>query len=165
MHSPWPKLIIKKIHLNSHSSTYKHWNYTFLINVDKTLKSYRSCIKIRQNDYVQNDVNTASKIWLRNGTKNNNTSSHMLLDHCYAFGLILLPSGKKKKFLEEENPPPPLHPARMDSVVCNACVFISALSGPYFQLLLWCQYTWQPYHRFYSSVASPAHLESIWTQT
>ena len=24
-----------------------------------------------------------------NGTKNNNTSSHMLLDHCYAFGLLL----------------------------------------------------------------------------
>ena len=30
-----------------------------------------------------------SKIWLRNGTKNNNTSSHMLLDHCYAFDLSL----------------------------------------------------------------------------
>ena len=29
------------------------------------------------------------KIWLQNGTKNNNTSSHMLLDHCYAFGLSL----------------------------------------------------------------------------
>ena len=26
-----------------------------------------------------------SKIWLRNGTKYNNTSFHMLLDHCYAF--------------------------------------------------------------------------------
>ena len=31
----------------------------------------------------------ASKIWLRNGTKNNNTSSYMFQDHCYAFGLLL----------------------------------------------------------------------------
>ena len=30
-----------------------------------------------------------SKIWLRNGTKNNNTSCHTLLDHCYEFGLLL----------------------------------------------------------------------------
>ena len=26
---------------------------------------------------------------LRNGTKNNNTSSYMFQDHCYAFGLLL----------------------------------------------------------------------------
>ena len=30
-----------------------------------------------------------SKIWLRNGTKNNNTSSCMLLDHCYALSMLL----------------------------------------------------------------------------
>ena len=29
------------------------------------------------------------QIWLRNGTKNNNTSFHMFLDQCYAFGLLL----------------------------------------------------------------------------
>ena len=28
----------------------------------------------------------------------------MLLDHCYAFSLSLLPSGLKKKFLEKGNP-------------------------------------------------------------
>ena len=28
----------------------------------------------------------------------------MLLDHCYAFGLLLEPSGLKKKFLEEGDP-------------------------------------------------------------
>ena len=28
----------------------------------------------------------------------------MLLDHCYAFGLSLLPAGLKKKFLEEGDP-------------------------------------------------------------
>ena len=38
----------------------------------------------------------ASKIWLRNGTKNNNTSSYMFQDHCYAFCLLLYPSGLKK---------------------------------------------------------------------
>ena len=31
----------------------------------------------------------APKIWLQNGTKNINSSSHMLLDHCYAFVLSL----------------------------------------------------------------------------
>ena len=53
------------------------------------IKIHRNCIKIRQNDEVQKDVKNASKIWLRNGTKSINTSSHMLLDHCYAFGLSL----------------------------------------------------------------------------
>ena len=28
-------------------------------------------------------------ISVRDGTKNNNSSSHMLLNHCYAFGLLL----------------------------------------------------------------------------
>ena len=41
---------------------------------------------------------------LPNGIKNNNTSSHMPLDHCCPFGLSLLPSGLKKKFLEEGDP-------------------------------------------------------------
>ena len=44
---------------------------------------------------VEKDVKNVSNIWLRNGAKNNNTSSHMLLDHCYAFGLLLYPSGLK----------------------------------------------------------------------
>ena len=34
-------------------------------------------------------------------------SSHMLLDHCYAFGLLLLPSGMKKFFKEGDPTPPP----------------------------------------------------------
>ena len=39
---------------------------------------------------VQKDVKkTRQKIWLPNETKNNNTSFHMFLDHCYAFGLLL----------------------------------------------------------------------------
>ena len=50
------------------------------------------------------NVKNASKIWLWNGTKNNNTSSHMFLDHFYAFGFLLLPSGLKKKFPEEGDP-------------------------------------------------------------
>ena len=39
--------------------------------------------------YVQEDVENASKIWHWNGIKSNNTTSYMLLDHCYAFGLLL----------------------------------------------------------------------------
>ena len=31
---------------------------------------------------------------------------HMLLDHCYAFGLLLYPSGLKKNFLKERDPWP-----------------------------------------------------------
>ena len=56
-------------------------------NVDLTLnriKIYRNCIEIRQNDEVQKDVKKRDKIGLQNGTKNNNTSSNMLLDHYYA---------------------------------------------------------------------------------
>ena len=75
------------------------WRFTLY-----RIKIHRNCIKIRQNDEVQKDVKNASKIWLRNGTKNNNTSSHILLDHCYPFGLSLKPSGLKKKFLEEGDP-------------------------------------------------------------
>ena len=36
--------------------------------------------------------------------QNNNTSSHMFLDHCYALGLLLWPSGQKKKLFEEGDP-------------------------------------------------------------
>ena len=53
---------------------------------------------------VSKDIKNASKIWLRNGTKYNNTSSHMLLDHCYVFGLSLKLSGLKKKFLRKGTP-------------------------------------------------------------
>ena len=70
-----------------------------------SIKIYRNCLKIRKNDQVQKNVKNASKIWLRNGTKNNNTCSHMLLDHCYAFSLLLKPSGLNKKFLKERDPP------------------------------------------------------------
>ena len=38
------------------------------------------------------------------GTKYNNTSSHMLINHCFAFGLLMYPSGLKKKFVEEGGP-------------------------------------------------------------
>ena len=57
------------------------------INADNALY----CIKIYRNyiSICQTDVNNALKTWLQNGTKNNNTSSNMLLDHCYAFGLSL----------------------------------------------------------------------------
>ena len=51
--------------------------------------------------------NESIKNWLRNGTKNNNTSSHMLLDHCYTFGLLLWTSSLKRHFLEEA--PSPRH--------------------------------------------------------
>ena len=77
------------------------------INANKVIyriKIYRPCIKIRKNDKVQKDVKNASKSWLWNATKNNNTSSHMLLDHCCAFRLSLWPSGLKKKFLKEGDP-------------------------------------------------------------
>ena len=51
------------------------------------------------------------KKWLRNGTKNNNTSFHMLLDHCYTFGLLLYPSSLKKHLLEEGDPVAYFRPA------------------------------------------------------
>ena len=36
--------------------------------------------------------------------QNNNTSSHMLLECCYAFGLLLWSSNLKKMFFEEGDP-------------------------------------------------------------
>ena len=59
------------------------------IKLFTALKSIEVAINKAKFDEVQKDVKNASKIWLRNGTKNNNTSSHMFLDHCYAFGLLL----------------------------------------------------------------------------
>ena len=51
---------------------------------------------------VQKDVINASNMWFWNGTNNNNTFSHMLLDHCYIFGLSLYPSSLW--LFEEEDP-------------------------------------------------------------
>ena len=65
---------------------------------------------------VQKDIEHASKIWLQNGTKNNNTTSNMPLDHCNAFSLLLKPSDLKKKFVKGRAPqwtnlsPPWIHP-------------------------------------------------------
>ena len=67
-------------------------------------KSIKITFKYAKMTKSKKDVKNASKIRLQNGTKNNNTSSHMLLVHCYAFGLSLQPFGLKKKFLEEGDP-------------------------------------------------------------
>ena len=48
---------------------------------------------------MYNRMTKSKRLW--NGTKCNNTSSPMLLDHCYAFSLLLWPSGLKKKFVKE----------------------------------------------------------------
>ena len=52
----------------------------FLKNAQKSLEVALKCI--------QKDVKNLSKIWFRNGTKDNNTSSHMLLDHCICIRLV-----------------------------------------------------------------------------
>ena len=49
-------------------------------------------MKIRQK--VQNDVKNASKIWLQNGTKNNNTSSYSLL--CIRFVAVAFRSEEEE---------------------------------------------------------------------
>ena len=54
-----------------------------------TAYKYRNVIKIYKDYLVQKDFKNASKIWLQNGTKNNNTASQMLLDSCYAFTWFL----------------------------------------------------------------------------
>ena len=40
--------------------------------------------------------------------KNNNTSSQMLLDHCYTFGLLLWPSNSEEIHIHALVYPPPL---------------------------------------------------------
>ena len=59
-------------------------------------------IKISGNDQVQYSRHqNMSKTRHQNGTKkkNNNTSSQMLLDHCYTFGLLLWPSNSEEVVL------------------------------------------------------------------
>ena len=59
------------------SPTYKDWKL-HKTNADKLFiaqKSIEIALKYTKNDYVQKDVQNASKIWLPNETKNNNTSS------------------------------------------------------------------------------------------
>ena len=46
-----------------HSPTYKDGNYTKLMQINfLSHKIYRNCIKIHQNDEVQNDVQNTEKI-------------------------------------------------------------------------------------------------------
>ena len=52
--------------------------------------------------------NTQSKTRRQNGTKNNNTSSQMLLDHCYTFGLLLWPSNSEEEVLLRRDPHRPI---------------------------------------------------------
>ena len=47
---------------------------------------YRNCTKMTKSKKC---VQNASNIRLQNGTKNNDTSSNMLLNYCYTFGLSL----------------------------------------------------------------------------
>ena len=54
-----------------------------------------TCTKRRQKR-----LKTLAYEWI----KNNETSSHMLQDHCDVLGLFLKPSGLKKKFVEEGDP-------------------------------------------------------------
>ena len=58
-------------------------------------------IKISGNDQVQYSTTSKhmSKTRHQNGKKNNNTSSQMLLDHCYTFGLLLWPSNSEEVVL------------------------------------------------------------------
>ena len=54
-------------------------------------------IKISGNDQVQ--YKTCQKLDIRMEQKNNNTSSQMLLDHCYTFSLLLWPSNSEEVVL------------------------------------------------------------------
>ena len=57
-----------------------------------------------KNDKVQTYGQNASIFLFHSGTKNNNTSSHILLDHSHAFGLSFYAAGLKKKFLKDGAP-------------------------------------------------------------
>ena len=62
------------------------------INADKLFiaqKSIEIALKYTKMTKSKKTSKTAAKIWLPNETKNNNTSSQMLLDHCYAFSMLL----------------------------------------------------------------------------
>ena len=49
---------------------------------------------------IQYNIKTCQKLDIRmEQKKNNNTSSQMLLDHCYTFGLLLWPSNSEEVVL------------------------------------------------------------------
>ena len=60
-----------------------------------------------------------SKTRHQNGTKKN-TSSQMLLDHCYTFGLLLWPSNSKKKSFGE-GPSLTYYGPALDPPLCGFC--------------------------------------------
>ena len=61
-----------------------------------------------------------SKTRHQNGTKkNNNTSSQMLLDHCYTFGLLLWPFNSKEVVLWEKGPSLTHYDPALDPPLCG----------------------------------------------
>ena len=52
-------------------------------------KSIEIALKYTKMTKSKKTVQNATKIWLPKEAKNNNTSFQMLLDHCYAFSMLL----------------------------------------------------------------------------
>ena len=52
-------------------------------------KSIEIALKYTKMTKSKKTSKTRKKNWLQNGTKINNASSHMLLDHFHVFGLLL----------------------------------------------------------------------------
>ena len=78
------------------------------------------------------EVTNVSKIWLRNGAKDNNTSSHMLLGHFCLFGLLLCSSGLKKKYKKSGYLPRPTSAPPWICPLTDLAVKQQHLCGEYF---------------------------------
>ena len=59
------------------------------INFLSHKKSIEIALKYTKMTKSKKMSKTRQKIWLPNETKTYNTSSQMLLDHCYAFSMLL----------------------------------------------------------------------------
>ena len=81
------------MHLNlyyMHSFTYKHENYTKLMQINlftayKSIEIALKYTKTTKSKKTSKRVKNLTSEW----NKNNNASTHLLLDNCYVFGLLL----------------------------------------------------------------------------
>ena len=70
-------------------------------HMQHTVRKCKNFAKICKTDKVRKDGQNASFLRFRNGTKNNNTSSHILLKHKNPLGSSFYAALLKKKFLKE----------------------------------------------------------------
>ena len=110
------------------SVTYLWLIYTKSMHqMQHTARKCKKFAEICKNDKVRKDGQNALFLRFRNGTKNNNTSSHILLEHKNPLGSSFYATLLKKKFVKEGyrlgpiSPRPGSTPGRIRPKNNNTC--------------------------------------------